>query len=112
VQTKIEDGPVRTCVGCRAKRPKGALVRIALGPDGVVSIDREGSAAPGRGAYVCPEEACIERATRSGALRRSLRDKAALPGDLKQGLLRRIEAPAAETGGGKERGRDVKAEGA
>ncbi|HEX2196047.1 MAG TPA: DUF448 domain-containing protein, partial [Actinomycetota bacterium] len=28
--------PVRTCTGCRARRPKDELVRVVRGPDGVV----------------------------------------------------------------------------
>jgi predicted RNA-binding protein YlxR (DUF448 family) len=64
--------PQRTCIGCRRVRGKSDLVRIARSAGGTVSVDRAGHA-EGRGAYVCPEPACIERARRrlAGALRSS-----------------------------------------
>ena len=47
-------------------------MRIARAPDGSVVVDRAGGS-EGRGAYVCPEPECIERARRrlAGALRAS-----------------------------------------
>jgi len=62
--------PARTCLGCRAVRNKWELRRIVVTPDGVVSC--EGPAPlPGRGAYVCETEACVDRAARQ--LARALR---------------------------------------
>ena len=47
---------------------------MARAPDGTVRADPNGGArAPGRGAYVCPEPACVDAALRSGRLRRALR---------------------------------------
>ncbi len=65
--------PRRSCVGCRRRRPKTALRRIAKTPDGV-RYDPQ-MRLPGRGAYVCPSPDCIESAaSRDGnALRRALR---------------------------------------
>ena len=62
--------PQRTCVGCRRVRGKSDLVRITRAQDGMVAVDRTGHGA-GRGAYVCPEAECVERAGRrlAGALR-------------------------------------------
>lgn len=53
--------PERTCIGCRQVRGKPALVRLVKAPDGSVAIDPTGSA-PGRGAYVCRDQRCIDRA--------------------------------------------------
>ena len=53
--------PRRTCLGCRRVRPKRALVRLVRGRDGVVVADPLG-VTPGRGAYVCPDASCLERA--------------------------------------------------
>jgi uncharacterized protein len=64
--------PVRTCVGCRRRAGKEALLRIVRGPDGVVRPDPTGRAA-GRGAYVHRDPACIDTAVRRGALARALR---------------------------------------
>ncbi|GGM94732.1 hypothetical protein GCM10007092_05070 [Thermus composti] len=45
--------PIRMCVACRRRRPKGELLRILLTPEGFV-LDPSGKR-PGRGAYVCPD---------------------------------------------------------
>ena len=50
--------PLRTCLGCRAVRPKGSLVRLVRTATGGVAVDfkrRE----RGRGAYVCPDLVCL-----------------------------------------------------
>jgi uncharacterized protein len=64
--------PERTCVGCRERAAKHALLRVVRGVDDVVSLDSSG-AARGRGAYVHREPACVEAALRRGALARALR---------------------------------------
>ena len=65
-----KDGPMRTCLGCRQRRPKGELVRLVRRPDGRVAADRMGS---GRGAYVCADAACVDRVLRGGRLNAALR---------------------------------------
>ncbi|WP_234554911.1 YlxR family protein [Thermus caliditerrae] len=45
--------PIRMCVACRRRRPKGELLRILLTADGF-QLDPSGKL-PGRGAYVCPD---------------------------------------------------------
>ncbi|TBH21539.1 YlxR family protein [Thermus thermamylovorans] len=45
--------PIRMCVACRKRRPKGELLRFLLTADGF-RIDPTGKL-PGRGAYVCPD---------------------------------------------------------
>jgi len=42
--------PVRSCVGCRTKRPQTELVRCAVTADGTPVISRT---ADGRGAWLC-----------------------------------------------------------
>ena len=64
--------PVRTCVGCREEAGKRGLIRLVRGPDGVVRADRSGRA-PGRGAYLHADRACVEQARRRRALERALR---------------------------------------
>ena len=65
--------PERTCIVCRAKRPKTELLRIVFAPEGLVMVDPGGKAA-GRGAYVCrrPEHAAEAAARLSRALRTTL----------------------------------------
>jgi predicted RNA-binding protein YlxR (DUF448 family) len=52
--------PLRTCVGCKAVRPKSELERLVL-MDGRPVADPSGQM-PGRGAYVCGNDECAGRA--------------------------------------------------
>jgi len=72
--------PLRTCVGCRRVRAKGELVRIVRAPDGLLVADGDGA---GRGAYVCPDGDCLERARPrlGGALRARHVDFTTLDGE-------------------------------
>ena len=65
-------GPMRTCLGCRQVKPKEALIRLMRGRDGRVVADLEGRGS-GRGAYVCPEVGCVERALQHGRLAHAFR---------------------------------------
>lgn len=78
-------GPLRTCVGCRGKRPQGEMLRLSRSSDGAVSL---GAGAPGRGAYLCRDAACFETALKTGRLRRALRC-GRLPESLLQDLMRK-----------------------
>jgi hypothetical protein len=62
---------VRTCVACRQEALKPALVRLVRGPDGAAAIDRTGHA-PGRGAYLHRDAACLANARRRRQLERAL----------------------------------------
>jgi predicted RNA-binding protein YlxR (DUF448 family) len=53
--------PQRTCVACGATRGKRELLRVVRTPDGQLELDPTGRRA-GRGAYLCREPACVERA--------------------------------------------------
>jgi uncharacterized protein len=64
--------PQRTCVACRQTRAKRELVRVVRSPAGELSVDLRGKA-PGRGAYLDPDEACLERGLADGALARALK---------------------------------------
>ncbi len=63
--------PLRKCVGCGEQKPKRELIRIVRSPEGEVSLDRTGKA-PGRGAYICDQEACLLRAIKTNAIQRAL----------------------------------------
>jgi predicted RNA-binding protein YlxR (DUF448 family) len=67
--------PERTCVGCRGKGSKRELLRVARATDGSVTVDPSGKA-PGRGAYVHRDRACVDAALARGALWRALRVRA------------------------------------
>ncbi len=62
---------MRQCLGCREMKPKRELIRVVRNQSGEISIDLHGKK-PGRGAYICPEEACLNRSVKSRALERAL----------------------------------------
>ena len=68
---KTRKTPQRTCLGCRQAKDKKDLIRIVKSPDRTVSVDLTGKKS-GRGAYLCPDPNCLEKAVRSKALERSL----------------------------------------
>lgn len=62
--------PQRQCVGCREMKGKKALLRIVRTPESEVLLDATGKKS-GRGAYVCPDPACLKKARKSKALERA-----------------------------------------
>lgn len=68
--------PMRQCVGCREMKEKRQLIRVVKSPEGAICLDFRGKL-PGRGAYLCPQTACLTRARKSKALERAF--EAALP---------------------------------
>lgn len=62
--------PVRQCLGCREHKPKPELIRVVRSPEEEVSLDFKGKK-PGRGAYVCPDPTCLQKARKSRALERA-----------------------------------------
>ncbi|NLJ41190.1 MAG: YlxR family protein [Clostridiales bacterium] len=62
--------PLRMCVGCQSMRPKKELIRVVKSPKGEISIDLRGKE-PGRGAYLCNDPSCLEKARRSKALEKT-----------------------------------------
>jgi uncharacterized protein len=63
--------PLRTCVGCRGRAAKAALVRVVRTAEGTARVDPIGTAG-GRGAYVHTSPACVDAAERRGAFGRAL----------------------------------------
>ncbi|MDH6423868.1 YlxR family protein [Aurantimicrobium minutum] len=63
--------PVRTCIGCRQRSDKSALLRV-IEVDGRVEPDISGSA-PGRGAWLHPTPECCNEAVKRRAFGRALR---------------------------------------
>ena len=62
--------PRRTCVGCRAVREQGRLLRLTADGAGGVAVNSR--RATGRGAYLCPSVACLDEALRRNVLPRAL----------------------------------------
>jgi predicted RNA-binding protein YlxR (DUF448 family) len=66
--------PQRTCVACRQTKTKREMVRLVLTPGGEVEIDLKGKK-EGRGAYLCRDWACWEKALKSSQLEHALKGK-------------------------------------
>lgn len=70
--TKNTKIPVRTCIGCKCKKPKKEMIRIIRTPDEKIEIDRTGKKS-GRGAYICGNVKCLDIAFRENSLKKSLK---------------------------------------
>ncbi|PTQ56046.1 MAG: putative nucleic-acid-binding protein implicated in transcription termination [Candidatus Carbobacillus altaicus] len=68
---KTKKIPIRRCIACGAQKPKKELVRIVRTPEGALLVDRKGKVS-GRGAYLCPSEACLKLALKKKLIERAL----------------------------------------
>jgi predicted RNA-binding protein YlxR (DUF448 family) len=75
--------PLRKCTGCQEMKNKKELVRIVRSEEGTYSVDYTGKK-PGRGAYICSNIECLEKAKKSKGLERSF--KTAVPNDVYEQL--------------------------
>lgn len=66
--------PQRICIGCNAKKDKKDLIRIVKNKEGQISIDRTGKM-PGRGAYICDDIHCLEKAIKNKRIEREFETK-------------------------------------
>lgn len=91
--------PLRKCTGCNEMKPKRELVRVVKAPDpkneqgevtgkGEVSLDLTGKK-PGRGAYVCKNTECFEKAQKARRFERSLSCK--IPEDVYSQMKAELE---------------------
>ena len=58
-------------MGCRERKAKKDMIRVVRGTDGAVTLDFGGKL-NGRGAYICPDPACLKKAQKAKSLERSL----------------------------------------
>ncbi|NLJ75672.1 MAG: YlxR family protein [Peptococcaceae bacterium] len=86
---KVKKIPQRMCVGCQEMKPKKQLIRIVRTPDDLVEIDPTGKKS-GRGAYICPDLVCLNKALQGKRLDKALQRKISqeLIADLRKGLAR------------------------
>lgn len=63
---------IRTCIGCRAKRQKQDMIRIVKNKQNEIKPDFKQNL-EGRGAYICKEESCFQKAEKNNSLRRALK---------------------------------------
>ena len=85
MQKKI---PQRQCMACRERKEKRQLIRVVRKTDGSVCVDFSGKVS-GRGAYICPDKACLNKALKSKSLERSL--EVAIPEEVYGRLEKEME---------------------
>ena len=66
--------PLRKCIGCGEMKDKRTLVRIVRNKEGEISVDLMGKK-PGRGAYICKDIECLEKAQKAKRLERAFSTK-------------------------------------
>lgn len=66
--------PQRTCMGCNIKKEKKDLIRIVKSKEGEINLDRY-SKMQGRGAYLCDNIECLEKAIKTRRIERSFETK-------------------------------------
>jgi predicted RNA-binding protein YlxR (DUF448 family) len=62
--------PLRMCIGCKEMKPKKELLRIVKQQNNSISVDLTGKK-QGRGAYVCYNIECLEKAQKTKRLEKS-----------------------------------------
>ena len=66
--------PQRTCSVCRTQKNKNELLRIVKNKDNIIKVDEIGKQS-GRGAYICYDMGCLEKAQKSKRLEKALEMK-------------------------------------
>lgn len=64
--------PMRKCVGCGEMKNKREMLRVLKTPEDAVVLDETGRK-NGRGAYLCFQKECLEKAMKNRGLERSLK---------------------------------------
>lgn len=62
--------PQRTCIGCNEKKDKRELIRVVKNKENEIHIDKTGKM-PGRGAYLCDNVECLNKAIKTKRLERT-----------------------------------------
>ena len=66
--------PQRTCTVCRTQKNKNELLRIVKNKENIIKVDENGKE-PGRGAYICYDIQCLEKAQKTKRLEKVLEIK-------------------------------------
>lgn len=84
---KIKKIPQRQCAGCQQVKNKKDMIRVLHTADGEFIIDSTGKKS-GRGAYICPDIECLNKAIKNKGLERSF--KQAVPKEIYESLQREL----------------------
>ena len=88
MQKKI---PMRQCMGCRERKAKRDMIRVVRTTEGGVCLDFSGKL-NGRGAYICPDPQCLQKARKAKSLDRSLETE--VPEQVYDRLAKELEGHA------------------
>lgn len=78
---------LRKCVGCGDMKEKASLLRVVKTPEETFVLDKTGRA-NGRGAYICKDVLCFQKAVKNKGLERSLKCK--IPDEIIEQLEREM----------------------
>lgn len=85
---RVRKLPQRMCVGCQEMRAKKELIRIVRTPEESIEIDSTGKRS-GRGAYICPNYECLDKAIKGKRLEKAL--KQSIAKEIKEQLMDRMK---------------------
>ena len=80
--------PMRQCIGCSEMKSKKEMIRVLRTTEGDIVLDATGRK-NGRGAYLCKNPDCLEKAVKAKGLERSL--KTAVPEEVYEKLAKEME---------------------
>ena len=81
--------PLRKCVGCAEMKEKKHMLRVIKTPENEIVLDVTGRK-NGRGAYICANPQCLQKARKTKGLERSL--KAAIADEVYDSLEKEMSA--------------------
>jgi predicted RNA-binding protein YlxR (DUF448 family) len=68
----MRKAPLRKCIGCSEMKDKRQLIRVVRNKEQEFFIDITGKQ-NGRGAYICPEKECLEKAIKNKGVEKSFK---------------------------------------
>ena len=80
--------PLRQCTGCREMKSKKEMIRVLKTPENEIVLDATGRK-NGRGAYVCANRDCLDKALKHKGLERSL--KTSIPDAVIASLMKEFD---------------------
>ncbi len=85
--------PMRQCVGCGEMKSKKEMMRILKNLEGPIVLDVTGKK-NGRGAYLCKQQSCLQKAIKGKGLERSF--KMSIPTEVYESLVEEFAEIEAE----------------
>ena len=85
--------PMRQCVGCGEMKSKKEMMRILKTLEGPIVLDVTGKK-NGRGAYLCKQQSCLQKAIKGKGLERSF--KMSIPNEVYDTLEKEFDSLEAE----------------